>query len=86
MFDIEKTIGVRELDVILSNRHDQSAAETNSRAGGAPWIRVNRCACCIVRYTPQTVRRDVNNLCDQGLLLRQHGGASLPLMNSSYLG
>jgi DeoR family glycerol-3-phosphate regulon repressor len=34
--------------------------------------------------TPQTVRRDVNNLCDQGLLLRQHGGASLPLMNSSY--
>jgi DeoR family glycerol-3-phosphate regulon repressor len=34
--------------------------------------------------TPQTVRRDVNNLCDQGLLLRQHGGASLPLMNTSY--
>jgi DeoR family glycerol-3-phosphate regulon repressor len=34
--------------------------------------------------TPQTVRRDVNNLCDRRLLLRQHGGASLPLMNTSY--
>lgn len=28
--------------------------------------------------TPQTVRRDVNGLCDEGLLVRQHGGASLP--------
>jgi DeoR family transcriptional regulator, glycerol-3-phosphate regulon repressor len=34
--------------------------------------------------TPQTVRRDINSLCDQGLFLRQHGGASLPLMNTSY--
>ncbi len=28
--------------------------------------------------TPQTVRRDVNDLCDQGLLRRYHGGAGLP--------
>ncbi|TDV24016.1 DeoR family transcriptional regulator [Paraburkholderia caballeronis] len=28
--------------------------------------------------TPQTVRRDVNQLADQGLLRRYHGGATLP--------
>lgn len=28
--------------------------------------------------TPQTVRRDINQLCDQGLLRRYHGGAGLP--------
>ncbi len=28
--------------------------------------------------TPQTIRRDVNELCDQGLLRRYHGGAGLP--------
>jgi DeoR family transcriptional regulator, glycerol-3-phosphate regulon repressor len=34
--------------------------------------------------TPQTIRRDVNDLCERGVLIRQHGGASLPLLNSSY--
>lgn len=28
--------------------------------------------------TPQTIRRDINELCDQGLLHRYHGGAGLP--------
>lgn len=28
--------------------------------------------------TPQTIRRDVNNLCDRGLLRRRHGGVTLP--------
>jgi len=28
--------------------------------------------------TPQTIRRDINMLCEQGLLRRYHGGASLP--------
>jgi DeoR family glycerol-3-phosphate regulon repressor len=28
--------------------------------------------------TPQTIRRDINMLCDQGVLRRYHGGASLP--------
>jgi DeoR family glycerol-3-phosphate regulon repressor len=28
--------------------------------------------------TPQTIRRDINQLCDQGLLRRYHGGAGLP--------
>lgn len=28
--------------------------------------------------TPQTVRRDINTLCEQGLLRRYHGGAGLP--------
>ncbi len=28
--------------------------------------------------TPQTIRRDINALCRQGLLTRYHGGASLP--------
>ena len=28
--------------------------------------------------TPQTVRRDINQLCDQGLMRRYHGGAGLP--------
>ena len=28
--------------------------------------------------TPQTIRRDLNELCDQGLLQRYHGGAMLP--------
>ena len=28
--------------------------------------------------TPQTIRRDVNLLCDRGLLRRRHGGVELP--------
>src|SRR3546814_9445243 len=28
--------------------------------------------------TPQTIRRDINQLCDLGLLRRYHGGAGLP--------
>jgi DeoR family glycerol-3-phosphate regulon repressor len=28
--------------------------------------------------TPQTIRRDINELCDQGILERLHGGARLP--------
>lgn len=28
--------------------------------------------------TPQTIRRDINQLCDQALLRRYHGGAGLP--------
>src|SRR3546814_7076859 len=28
--------------------------------------------------TPQTIRRDINELCDLGLLRRYHGGAGLP--------
>lgn len=28
--------------------------------------------------TPQTIRRDINALCDHGLLTRYHGGAGLP--------
>ena len=28
--------------------------------------------------TPQTVRRDINELCDEGMLRRYHGGAGLP--------
>lgn len=28
--------------------------------------------------TPQTIRRDINSLCEQGLLTRYHGGAGLP--------
>lgn len=36
--------------------------------------------------TTQTIRRDVNNLCEQGLARRVHGGVSLPttLTNTSY--
>jgi len=30
------------------------------------------------QITPQTVRRDINTLCDLGLLQRYHGGAGLP--------
>jgi len=28
--------------------------------------------------TPQTIRRDINQLCDRGILQRYHGGAGLP--------
>ena len=30
------------------------------------------------RVTPQTIRKDLNQLCEQGLLQRYHGGAMLP--------
>ncbi len=30
------------------------------------------------QVTPQTIRRDINSLCDEGLLRRFHGGAGLP--------
>ena len=38
------------------------------------------------RVTPQTIRRDINVLCERKLLARQHGGASLPssVVNTSY--
>lgn len=38
------------------------------------------------RVTPQTIRRDLNLLCEQKLLVRQHGGASLPssVVNTNY--
>ncbi len=28
--------------------------------------------------SPQTIRRDLNNLADQNMILRHHGGAALP--------
>jgi len=36
--------------------------------------------------TPQTIRKDLNELCDQGLLQRYHGGAMLPsgIVNLAY--
>src|SRR5258708_9303610 len=36
--------------------------------------------------TPQTVRRDINQLCDRELLQRYHGGAGLPssVENTAY--
>ena len=36
--------------------------------------------------TTQTIRRDVNHLCEQGLARRVHGGVSLPttLTNTSF--
>jgi DeoR family glycerol-3-phosphate regulon repressor len=36
--------------------------------------------------TPQTIRRDINDLCDQQLLQRHHGGAGLPssVENAAY--
>ncbi len=38
------------------------------------------------RMTPQTIRRDINDLCGKGLLRRYHGGAGLPssVENTSY--
>lgn len=33
--------------------------------------------------TPQTIRRDVNGLCDRGLLRRRHGGVELPPANEN---
>ena len=37
--------------------------------------------------TPQTIRRDINTLCQRKLLARQHGGASLPssVVNTAYV-
>lgn len=33
--------------------------------------------------TPQTIRRRVNQLCEQGLLRRVHGGVSVPALNAN---
>lgn len=35
--------------------------------------------------TPQTIRRDVNALCDANLLRRRHGGAESPVLSNSNL-
>ena len=32
----------------------------------------------VFQVTPQTIRRDINELCEKGLLRRYHGGAGLP--------
>ncbi len=34
--------------------------------------------------TPQTIRRDLNDLCDRGMLHRVHGGATYPTSVSNY--
>jgi DeoR family glycerol-3-phosphate regulon repressor len=34
--------------------------------------------------TPQTIRKDINDLCDRGLLNRMHGGATYPSGVSNY--
>jgi DeoR family transcriptional regulator, glycerol-3-phosphate regulon repressor len=36
------------------------------------------------RVTPQTIRKDINELCDRGLLLRIHGGATHPSGVANY--
>jgi len=40
----------------------------------------------LFQVTPQTIRKDLNELCDTGLLERQHGGANLPsgVVNFAY--
>lgn len=35
------------------------------------------------RVTPQTIRRDINSLCEDGVLRRYHGGAGLATSNSN---
>ncbi|MFC5077584.1 Glycerol-3-phosphate regulon repressor [Vibrio thalassae] len=48
-------------------------------------IQIDKLA-AIFEVTPQTIRRDVNYLCECGLARRVHGGVSLPTMlsNSTY--
>jgi len=35
------------------------------------------------KVTPQTIRRDINSLCEDGILRRYHGGAGLTTSNSN---
>lgn len=56
---------------------------TEARRVGA--VTVDELAIALGR-TPQTIRRDLNQLCDAGHLNRTHGGAELPggLVNVGY--
>ena len=58
---------------ILSLAHDAGRLDVDSLAAR-------------FAVTPQTIRKDLNELCDQGLLQRYHGGAMLPsgVVNLAY--
>jgi DeoR family glycerol-3-phosphate regulon repressor len=62
-------------------RQDEIVAMVERRG----YVSVERLAMQL-EVTPQTIRRDLNQLCDRGILERQHGGVSLPTSraNSSY--
>lgn len=56
-----------------SSRHDEILALVRQRG----FVSIEALAAHFA-VTPQTIRRDINQLCDQDLLRRYHGGAGLP--------
>jgi DeoR family glycerol-3-phosphate regulon repressor len=57
----------------FDTRHDEIVALIRRRG----YMSIERLAERF-KVTPQTIRRDINILCGRKLLVRQHGGASLP--------
>jgi DeoR family glycerol-3-phosphate regulon repressor len=66
---------------MISQRRAEIVAMVERRG----YVSVERLATQL-EVTPQTIRRDLNDLCEEGVLERQHGGVSLPASraNSSY--
>jgi DeoR family glycerol-3-phosphate regulon repressor len=65
------TIGVPEIDLIP--RHQNILALVRQKG----YLTTEQLTQTF-KVTPQTIRRDINDLCSKGLLRRYHGGAGLP--------
>ena len=59
-------------------RSSRRAKRTSSRWPGTPGRLDVDVLATRFGVTPQTIRKDLNELCEQGLLQRYHGGAMLP--------
>ena len=58
--------------------HGPRASRIVELVGGTGFLAIDSLA-EYFGVTPQTIRRDVNQLCDQGLLRRRHGGVAPPV-------
>ncbi|WP_319542120.1 DeoR family transcriptional regulator [uncultured Pseudodesulfovibrio sp.] len=68
--DSEKSIGTKGKHASVKTRHKQIVDLVRERGFIAIGVLAEK-----FKVTPQTVRRDINTLCDLGLLQRHHGGA-----------
>lgn len=77
---IVESTGKRSADAVIAESR-QAHILVLVRQGGFQAIEA---LALLFGVTTQTIRRDVNQLCDRGLCRRRHGGIDMPIENLSY--